>query len=137
MINAPRRPRLRAPALLLAGALLASLAWGLVSCATAPVVIPADLDAPALVQRAQEAADASSWDLAIRYYKRLMEAYGDPVNLVTGEYEIAFIEYKRGDKEAAKKGMESVLARYETAQPGSLPDLYRVLAQKILEKLGK
>jgi outer membrane protein assembly factor BamD (BamD/ComL family) len=118
---------------LLAAVLAAALAT---SCATAPVVIPPDLDAKALVQRAQEASDASKYELAVRYYQALIDNYGlDPANLVTGEYEIAFIAYKQGKTEKAKELFTALLARYDGPGAAALPPLYKVLAQKVMAEL--
>jgi outer membrane protein assembly factor BamD (BamD/ComL family) len=130
-----KRPSKAKPALV--ACLLLALATGfiLVGCASGPLVIPADLDASTLVQRAQEASDALRYDDAITYYQALMERYADPVALVTGEYEIGFIEYKRGQAAESRKLLESLLDRYKSSPEGSLPDRYRVLAEKILAKL--
>jgi len=104
-------------------------------CASGPLVIPAGLDASTIVQRAQEASDAARYDDAIAYYRALMERYDDPAILVTGEYEIAFIEYRLGHSAEARKLLESLLERYKAAPVGSLPERYKVLAEKILAKM--
>lgn len=121
--------------LILASAAL-GLALALSSCRTAPVVIPPDMDAPTLVQKAQEATDAYDYKLALRYYQALVDHWGsDPSSLATGEYEIAFITYKQGDKAKAKELFTSFLARYDAPGGDQLPERYKVLAQKILAEL--
>ncbi len=117
-------------------AFFASASFLLGSCASAPVVIPADLSSDALVQRGQEAADASNWELAVRYYQALAANWGsDPAKLLVSEYEIAFIRYKQGNSEEARKGFMAVLARYQAPDAASLPPRYKVLAGKILASL--
>lgn len=115
-------------------ALVSAFAIG--SCSTAPVVIPTDLEARTLVQRAQEAADASKYDLAIRYYQALIDQHGgDPVNHVIADYEIAFITYKQGKEERAKELFSAIIEKYQGPGAAALPPLYKVLSEKILAKL--
>lgn len=112
------------------------LALGLASCTTAPVAIPADMDAPTMIQKAQEASDASNYALALRYYQALVDTWGgDPSYLATGEYEIAFITYKQGDRAKAKELFTALLARYDAPGGEALPERYKVLAQKLLDEL--
>ena len=84
-------------------ALAASLFF---ACAGAPKVIPQDLSARELVQRAQEATDVYNYKAAIAYYEALNDRFGaDPLYMTTSEYEIAFIAYKEGHYAAAKDGL--------------------------------
>ncbi len=115
---------------------LAALVLALASCASAPEAVPPDLDASTLVQRAQEAADDDKWDTAILYYEALKERFGaDPALLAASLYEIAFVEYKRGNTDEARRLFTELLALYAGAPPGAYPDRFRVLAEKLLAKL--
>jgi outer membrane protein assembly factor BamD (BamD/ComL family) len=120
----------------LAAAFAASLLALLVSCATAPASIPEGLSSKELVQKAQEAMDSSRYEVATAYFQALLERYGsEPDSLCTAEYEIAFIAYKEGRLAEAKEGMEKLLLRYEGPQGQTLPPRFKILAQKLLEKL--
>ncbi|MDA8411953.1 MAG: hypothetical protein M0001_16385 [Treponema sp.] len=113
-----------------------ALVVALVGCKTAPVVIPQDLDAPMLVLKAQEASDANNNTLALRYYQALIDRFGDdPSNLATGEYEIAFINFKEGHKAKAKELFTALLARYDGPGGAAFPDRYKVLAKIILAEI--
>jgi len=110
----------------------------LVACAGAPKVIPQDLSASELVQRAQEANDAYNYDAAIAYYKALNERFGsDPLYMTTSEYEIAFIDYKKGHYPVAKQALEELLAKYAGPDGATLPQRYAVLAKKVLESIAE
>jgi outer membrane protein assembly factor BamD (BamD/ComL family) len=115
-------------------ALAASL---FVACAGAPKVIPQDLGARELVQRAQESTDAYNYEAAIAYYEALDERFGsDPLYKTTADYEIAFIAYKQGRFAAAKEGLEALLARYAGPDGATLPPRYAVLSKKVLESIA-
>lgn len=121
----------------LAAIAAAALAATLGSCATAPKEIPADLSAQTLVQRAQEASDAYNYKAAIAYYRALKERFGDePAYLCAADYEIAFIAYKEGRYAEAKAGLEALLASYKASGAEALPPRYRILAEKVLEKIA-
>jgi outer membrane protein assembly factor BamD (BamD/ComL family) len=110
----------------------------LVSCASAPKVIPEDLSARELVQRAQESTDAYNYAAATAYYDALRQRFGsDPLYETTAEYEIAFIEYKQGRYAAAKSGFEALLARYAGPDASTLPQRYAVLSKKMLESIAE
>lgn len=124
--------------LLTAGVAISSF----VSCASQPPVIPEDITAAELIQRAQEASDKSDWDTAITYYETARERFGsDPSVLVTCEYETAFIHYKQDQYALAEEEFLALIAKYETPEGSSLPPSYLILARKVLpvvqEKLGK
>jgi outer membrane protein assembly factor BamD (BamD/ComL family) len=115
-------------------ALAASL---FIACAGVPKVIPEDLSARELVQRAQEATDSYKYKAAIAYYTALGERFGtDPLYKTTADYEIAFIGYKEGHYAAAKQGFEALLARYSGPDGSSLPPRYAILAKKMLETIA-
>jgi outer membrane protein assembly factor BamD (BamD/ComL family) len=120
---------------IVSAALAASL---FVACAGAPKVIPQDLGARELVQRAQESTDAYNYDAAIAYYKALDERFGsEPAYKATADYEIAFIAYKQGHYAAAKEGFENLLARYSGPDGGTLPPRFAVLSKKMLETIAE
>ena len=113
-------------------------AFLIVACAGAPKVIPPDLSARELVQRAQEASDVYNYKAAVAYYKALSERFGsDPLYMTTSEYEIAFIDYKEKHYEAAKNAFEALLAQYAGPDGASLPQRYAVLAKKVLESIAE
>ena len=113
-----------------------ALVVGLGACKTAPVVIPQDMDAPSLILKAQEASDANNNALALRYYQALLDRYGDdPSNRAAGEYEIAFITFKQGDKLKAKELFNALLARYDAPGGEAYPERYKVLSKKILAEI--
>jgi outer membrane protein assembly factor BamD (BamD/ComL family) len=115
-------------------ALAASL---FVACAGAPKVIPEDLSARELVQRAQESSDAYNYAGAKAYYEALGERFGsDPLYKTTADYEIAFIAYKQGHYAQAKEGFEALLARYAGPEGSTLPPRYSVLAKKVLGSIA-
>jgi outer membrane protein assembly factor BamD (BamD/ComL family) len=117
-------------------ALALSTLVALSGCASVPVVIATDLDSAALVQRAQEAADASKYEVAMQYYQALVDRYGaDPANRIAGQYEIAFLEYKMGKTAKAKELFEAVLAAYGGPGAEAFPPRYKILAEKLLAKL--
>ena len=116
-------------------ALVASL---FVACAGVPKVIPQDLTAREIVQRAQEATDAYNYHAAIAYYEALGERFGsDPLYKTTADYEIAFIAFKQDRYAAAKEGFEALLALYAGPEGSTLPPRYAVLAKKVLESMAE
>lgn len=127
---------MRKTATILAAALAAALSLALSSCASAPKEIPEDLSASELIQRAQEASDGDNFAAAIAYYEAARERYGyDPGVLSTAEYEISFIYYKQGRYAEAEEGFLRLLARYEGPEGESLPNTYKILAEKLLPKV--
>jgi outer membrane protein assembly factor BamD (BamD/ComL family) len=124
--------------LLAASIILVSLS----SCKTVPVVIPEDISAAELIQRAQEASDKSDWANAITYYDTARDRFGtDSTILITCEYETAFIHYKQEKYSVAAEEFNALIAKYESPAGASLPPSYLILARKVLptvqEKLGK
>jgi outer membrane protein assembly factor BamD (BamD/ComL family) len=109
-----------------------------VACAGAPKVIPEDLSARELVQKAQEATDAYNYSAATAYYQALAERFGaDPLYKTTADYEIAFIAYKEGHYAQAKEGFEALIARYEGPDGAALPPRYSILAKKMLASIAE
>lgn len=106
------------------------------SCATKLPAIPDDFSASQIIQKAQERSDVYDWEGAQYCYRILLERYADTPELVLeATYEIAFIEYKLGHKDTAKAGMQAVLEMYKGSDAASLPQTWKVLAEKILVKL--
>ena len=106
-----------------------------IACESAPPEIPEGLSQAELVQRAQESADAENWETAIAYYRAVLERFPqDRAATVAAQYEIAFIEYKRGDLDAAKSGFEQLLGFYDF-EAESLPQWPRVLGEKLLSQI--
>jgi outer membrane protein assembly factor BamD (BamD/ComL family) len=115
-------------------ALVAAL---VLACAGAPKVIPADLSARELVQKAQEATDAYNYSAAIAYYQALGDRFGtDPLFKATADYEIAFIAYKQGHYAEAKAQFEALLARYDGPDGASLPQRFAILSKKVLGSIA-
>jgi outer membrane protein assembly factor BamD (BamD/ComL family) len=112
------------------------LVSGILSCKTVPTDIPPDMSQSELIQEAQEAADDENWDAALAYYQALIDRYPqDRSATVAAQYEMAFIEYKRGDIEAAQSGFEQLLGVYDF-EAEALPAWPRVLAERILEEIA-
>ena len=117
-------------------ALLAVVALALLSCRTVPTDIPEDLTQAELVQQAQEAADQENWAAALAYYQAVLDRFpADRVATVTAQYEMAFIEYKRGNTELAEAGFEQVIGVYDFESEG-LPLWPRVLSERLLEEIA-
>ncbi|MCE5256615.1 MAG: hypothetical protein LLF89_07205 [Spirochaetaceae bacterium] len=108
------------------------------SCATKLPPIPAEITSAELVQKAQERSDVYDWKGAQYYYNALLERFpNDPELTVAATYELAFIEYKQGHYEKARAGFQAVLERYSAAGGESLPQTWKILAEKVLAKLPK
>mgnify|MGYP001051782180 CR=1 FL=1 len=115
---------------------LAVVALALLSCQSVPTDIPEDLTQAELVQQAQESADQENWDAALAYYQAVLDRFPqDKVASVTAQYEMAFIEYKRGSTEVAEDGFQQVVAVYDF-ESESLPQWPRVLSERLLEKIA-
>ena len=109
-----------------------------VSCASKPVVIPEDLTAAEMVQRAQEATDRNRFNISLQYYQTILERFPfDGEYVCEAEYEIAFIHYKQKKYDLAKQGFNALLERYNTPDEELLPPQYKVLARKILGTIAE
>lgn len=124
------------------GAKLAAVAAALfavflsVSCATKLPPIPENISSAEIIQKAQERSDLNDWKGAQYYYKALLEKFPDDQALVvTAMYELAFIEYKQGHYEAARAGFTAVLEKYASPEGSSLPQTWKILAEKVMAKL--
>jgi len=123
----------RLPKLLAAVCLVA---LGLSACATANMNIPEELSPAEIIQRAQEASDRNRYGQALQYYEALLERYQTNSDLVcTAEYEIAFIHYKQNKFALAKEGFYALLERYDSPDAELLPQQFKLLANKVLERI--
>ncbi|MDR2701967.1 MAG: tetratricopeptide repeat protein [Spirochaetaceae bacterium] len=115
--------------------LLFAFLFLLFSCASGPVNVPPDMPPSKIIQKAQEAADVNKYNMALEYYKVLLERYGDEDEyLAVAEYEIAFIHYKQKNYAVARKGFETLLTRYRQER-NALPPQFKTLSEKMLNRL--
>ena len=114
------------------------LLWGLLSCQSGPVFVPEDMSPSKIIQKAQEATDTNRYKTAVQYYEILLERHGH-INeyYCIGEYEIAFIRYKQKRYSEARKGFENLLVLYNADGGETLPAQFKVLAEKVLEKMSQ
>ncbi len=106
------------------------------ACASGPVVVPDDMTPSEIIQRAQEASERKKYNDAKQYYEVLFDRYGSSIDLVcTAEYEIAFINYKQKNYIDAEADFKQLLARYEGPDAILLPQHFRILAEKVMEKM--
>ncbi len=107
----------------------------LLACRTVPTDIPEDLTQPELIQLAQQAADQENWAAALAYYQAIVERYPeDRTAIAIARYEMAFIEYRRGDLAAAETRFEELVAMYDD-DSSSLPAWPLVLSQRIVGRI--
>jgi outer membrane protein assembly factor BamD (BamD/ComL family) len=106
-------------------------------CRTQPKVIPADLSAAETFQRAQDAADAGDYSLAIRYYSSYREYHPDNKDRdVWALYEIAFNYHKMGKNAKAVELLDQLLQQYQT-QSDTLPPAPSILARDLKDRLSR
>ncbi|HNT58981.1 MAG TPA: hypothetical protein PLE76_04120 [Rectinema sp.] len=106
------------------------------SCASSPPPVPEDASAQKIIQLAQERYDVYDLNGAKYYYQVLLERYGsDPNYMLNAKYEIAFIEYKKGNKDIAIAGFKEIIERYNEPDASSLSPTWKVLSQMMIEKL--
>lgn len=106
------------------------------ACASGPIVVPEDMSPSEIIQRAQEASERKRYEHAKQYYEVLRDRFGSSIDLIcTAEYETAFINYKQKNYLDAKAGFEQLLARYEGPDAILLPQHFRILAEKVMEKM--
>jgi tetratricopeptide (TPR) repeat protein len=101
------------------GAVIGAIALAatlLAACETPPPEIPEGLSQAELFQLGQEALTDRRYEDAVSYYETFLERYPDDTeNRVAARYEIAFVYYKQGEFEKAKRRFEELLAQYEEA----------------------
>ena len=107
-----------------------------VSCAGKPAVIPEDLTVMELIQRAQEASDRSKYKVSLNYYETIIQRFPfDIDSICAAEYEIAFIHYKQKKYDIAKNEFTLLLARYNNPDAELLPPQFKILSQKIIDRI--
>ncbi|MDR0707741.1 MAG: tetratricopeptide repeat protein [Treponema sp.] len=98
--------------------------------------IPEGTTPDKLIQLGQEASDKNKYDLAIQYYQAVIDRFPTQIDSVCGaEYEIAFIYYKQKRYDAARQGLNALLARYDEPDAELLPGEYKTLATITLDKM--
>jgi len=108
------------------------------ACATGTLNIPYEMTPSELIQRAQEASDRNRYNYALQYYQALLERNSTNIDLVcTAEYEIAFIHYKQKKYAQAKTGFNNLLMRYDMPNGDMLPQQFKLLASKVLERISE
>jgi len=109
-----------------------------ISCKTTPKNINEDLTPAEFFQLAQEAVvERNDFKTALLYYQTFIERYpDDPANVTAAEYEIAFIEYKRGNFDKAEILFSNLIAKYEGEDAALLPDWPRILSEKLLDEIA-
>jgi hypothetical protein len=116
--------------------LVALLPFLALSCATQLPAIPEGMSSAEIIQKAQERSDDYDWKGARYYYQALLERFPNESNLVvTAMYELAFIEYKQGNKAQAIAGFKAVVAKYSVEGGQNLPTTWKILSEKLLGKL--
>jgi outer membrane protein assembly factor BamD (BamD/ComL family) len=106
------------------------------ACAGGPLNISEDLSPSELIQRAQETSDRNRYKVALQYYQALLDRNRYNIDLVcTAEYEIAFIYYKQKKYAQAKEGFYELLERYNADSQENLPQQFKLLALKVLERI--
>ena len=105
------------------------------SCAT-QVVISDDLTPAELIQRGQEASDRNRYSVALQFYEAIIDRFPyDIDSICAAEYEIAFIHYKQRKYDLAKTEFNNLLERYNIPDEELLPPQFKILSQKILERI--
>jgi len=106
------------------------------SCATKPIVIPDELTAAEMIQRAQEASDRNRYNISLQYYQTIIDRFPtDTDSICAAEYEIAFIHYKQKKYDIAKAEFTELLDKYNTPDEELLPPQFKVLSQLIMKKI--
>jgi outer membrane protein assembly factor BamD (BamD/ComL family) len=108
------------------------------SCASSGINIPDDLTPAELIQRAQEASDKNRYNTALQYYQALYDRNATNIDLIcAAEYEIAFIHYKQKKYDDARAEFNALLERYNTPNEANLPQQFKLLANKVLERIDE
>jgi outer membrane protein assembly factor BamD (BamD/ComL family) len=120
---------------LAAGLVFAAAFLLLASCVTRKPVIPDDLTAEDMFQRAQDAIDRGNYSLGMTYFSLVQEKYpDDKAHGAWASYEIAFLYHKMGKNETALSLIDTLLDRY-LKEADALPQAPLVLAQKLKTRL--
>jgi outer membrane protein assembly factor BamD (BamD/ComL family) len=106
------------------------------ACTSAAANISGDLSPAELIQRAQEASDKNRYNLALQYYRAILDRNFSNIDLVcTAEYEIAFIHYKQKKYTQAKEEFLTLLTRYDIPDEELLPQQFKKLSNIVLEQI--
>jgi outer membrane protein assembly factor BamD (BamD/ComL family) len=106
------------------------------ACGTSPINISYDLSPAELIQRAQEASDRNRYNVALQYYQALYDRNRGNIDLViTAEYEIAFIHYKKKNYQQSREELTALLKYYDSPDAELLPQQFRVLANIVLKRI--
>jgi tetratricopeptide (TPR) repeat protein len=106
------------------------------ACGTSPINISYDLSPAELIQRAQEASDRNSYNVAMQYYQALYDRNRNNIDLViTSEYEIAFIHYKQKKYQQSREELTALLEYYNSPDAELLPQQFKVLANIVLKRI--
>lgn len=106
------------------------------SCASSPAPVPQDASAQKIIQLAQERYDAYDLNGANYYYQILLDRFGsDPNYQLNAKYEMAFIEYKKGQKDKALTAFKEIVARYDQPDASSLSPTWKLLSEKLIAEL--
>jgi len=90
-----------------------------------------------LIQRGQEASDKNRFKVSLQYYAAIIERFPfDIDSVLAAEYETAFIHYKQKKYSVAKVEFSEIIERYNTPDSALLPPSFRILSEKILEKIN-
>lgn len=118
--------------------LVSAAVFCLYACASGAVFISEDLTPAELIQRAQEASDKNRYKIALQYYKALYDRNSTNIDLIcAAEYEIAFIHYKQKKYAQSKTEFNDLLERYNTPDEENLPQQFKLLANKVLERINE
>jgi tetratricopeptide (TPR) repeat protein len=108
------------------------------SCVTQAAVIPEDLSAAEMVQRAQEASDRNRYSISLQYYEAILERFPNNAEYTSAaQYEIAFIYYKQRKYDQSRAAFNALLDRYNSPEGPLLPPQYKILALKVLETIAE
>lgn len=110
----------------------------LASCTTISTDFEEGTNPEIYFQRAQMAVDRNDYDVALTIYRKLLDSgVSDLYYVVSAQYEIAFLYYKKGQRQTAIQAFEELLRTYyeDPLYTGRVPEWPRVLATRLLQKL--
>ena len=100
------------------------------------VNISDDMSPAEIIQRGQEALDRNRYNVAIQYYRALLERNPNNFDLViTAEYHIANIHYKQGKYDQARAELNAILEYYNSPDEELLPAHFKRLSQIVLNNI--
>ncbi len=107
------------------------------SCKSIPTEVPFSVSEAELLQMAQTAIDDSNPEAARFYFETMIARFGmNQSSLVIAEYELAHLDVKEGNFEAAQPALEKILSYYEDPELAALlPSSYKKLAEIDLAKI--